>query len=185
MHYIRFLKPPSIIPQQKRQSDYLLSSRVTITTDLGESFLCCDLELVAELRENHNESVLYDRRTFHWKSGSRHLDIAWYVQCGSGKSATSIEGPCTLTIYSTSQDMHPTNLSDLLLEPAREEEWGLSGSVVGVASEPFSIAKLDSIEGRVRRSFGTARDRSVIIWEETGESIARHIWHVSSSHQNP
>lgn len=176
MHYIRFLKPPSIIPQQKRQSDYLLSSRVTITTDLGESFLCYDLELVAELREDYNESVVYDRRTFYWKSGSRHLDIAWHVQCGNGKSAATIGWPCTLTIYCTSQDIHPTNLSNLLLESASEEEWGLSGSVVGVASEPFSIAKLNSTEGRVRRSFGTARDQSVIIWEEIGESIARHVW---------
>lgn len=62
MHYIRILRPPALVPASGpgRNSPPSLSLVLTITTDLGDSFLCPDapIDLVVELHiETEEEEV--------------------------------------------------------------------------------------------------------------------------------
>lgn len=58
------------------------------------------------------------------------------------------------------------------LEQENEDE----ARVIGVTCMPFSLTTRETKpSGLAERSFAAGRGRTIRIWEETGESIARHI----------
>ena len=150
--YIRFQKSPKLDQQGH------VRSLVTITTDLGDAFYPADLKLnaivvAAEDVKRH----ISEWQTVYWKSGMRTLwiDIA---------------------------NVDAISLLDLRLVVNAETgtEWNVISfesmpEVLGVWSDSFDWDKRQAgsmIERRYRTHSGPER----IIMEETGESIARHIW---------
>jgi len=81
MHYIRFLKTPKVSPGSSPE----LSARITVTTDLGESFLCIDISLSAEVWLEDGTNCLL-ARSFRWKGGNgmRSLDISLPISSSTG-----------------------------------------------------------------------------------------------------
>jgi len=72
MFYIRFFKQPRILP--KSQQEGTISALVTITSDLGESFLLQDSSIVARAWSIDGTTIIA-RGKFLWTRGSRSLKI--------------------------------------------------------------------------------------------------------------
>ena len=54
VHYVRFLKPPRSCSLEKSQT--LVKALITVTTDLGDDFLPCDLALGTCLLPSHDSN---------------------------------------------------------------------------------------------------------------------------------
>lgn len=150
--YIRFLKPPKL--DQKGH----VRALITITTDLGDSFYPADLIIYAILVTAQDEEAwMSEWHTLKWKSGMRSLWVEF-------KDAhASPPEPLRLVVN---------------LRRSREANVVLSGNlpeVLGVWSDTFDRDKNQAgtiVERRYRTDSGPER----VIMEETGDSIARHIW---------
>ena len=162
VYYIRFLKPPRI--QRDKVRSLSISSLITVMTDLGDSFLADDVDLVVSLIIEVSNKVLC-QRTLNWKAGKRELPMSLgpfpeqlsqysFILCVSAASSHRGKSPWP---------------DDLL---------GNSGIplVVSGWSPPFGGPKLSVAEKLVERRFDTNDGLALRIWEETGNSIARHIW---------
>lgn len=182
MHYIRFLKPPRISPK-----DGSIISKITITTDLGESFLALDIGIVADIRNQNNTSI-YTTKTqycFTWRgsTAARALEIVL-------PRPTHVRKDQILQMVVRPEDERygcesfASVLEDAnLVESGDEEnEWGEKGRVVAVRSMPIDLSGKSTLHmDMAERVFYCGGDEigkdAVHIWEETGESIARHIWY--------
>ena len=185
MHYIRILKPPRLLPSSTPLS---LSAKITITTDLGESFLVSNIPLLAELEFEDGTLVLGEgkSREYVWRGrdGMRSLEIVVPIILPRGKR--KLEGEVVRMLIRPKEGDFAVDSFENVLDGQnvpREEEG--EGGVVAVRSMSIDIspaAKPDRVSGvgmaeRVF-SFGSGHDvKKVRIWEETGESIARHIWY--------
>jgi hypothetical protein len=185
MRYIRFLKPPRVVHDKQRPSAHV-SCLITITSDLGDSFLPYKLTLSAELIQNErctsntalgpdptsdsqlaaSEILLSTNnvrawKTVQWNEGMRSLPITLPLS-----RDYKGQGPLVVRIgtepKSTSDDFHR-----MLLEDSR--------GVASIWSAPFNLPPGSSASSTVERRFriGPHIHR---IFEETGESIARHVW---------
>lgn len=172
MHYIRFLKAPSVIRQSKDSRDLHLTTKITITTDLGESFLCVDLPILVILLDE--KGLRFQSRPYRWKAGNRQLEITFSLGSAQGKSG-SLRQPFRVLIQPQAAYNRPDTLFDLLSTSVRD---GAPGLVLPVISLPLSSAASTDPPKRALRLLGLANGEAMNIWEETGESIARHIWYV-------
>lgn len=171
MHYIRFLKSPRFIDNSLRNTPSSLTAKITITTDLGESFLWEDISIIAELVAENGETVITKGTEYSWKGreGMRSLEVSLRIP-------KRTEGVVRMRVCPASKDLDVENLSDVVERVAKEEE----GNVVGVRS--MDVKLLPSISKEVQpplaeRVFQIGEGKEALhIWEETGESIARHIW---------
>lgn len=179
MHYIRFLKPPSLSQPFKGSKDVQLTTKITITSDLGESFLCVDLPILVVLLDD--KDLQFQSRPFQWKAGNRQLEISFSI----GKTGQTTKGgpkwPVRVLVQPEAAQNRLEKLSHLLKVPTENEE--PPAFVLPVLSE--SISGVDPIvttgtPRMAQRLFKMANGESLYIWEETGESIARHIWYVGS-----
>lgn len=173
MHYIRFLKFPSAKALPKANYGYELTSKITITSDLGESFLCADLELVAVLVESDDRFSQKNHNIFGWKAGSRELDVSWLITTSARGPLSELKWPCRLQVYVLPKEVSPKCMLDVL-EPVAAGD--LFGGVLRVESEPF-CDRPSGKPKRVKRTLQLDSEDQMEIWEETGESIARHIWY--------
>ena len=158
MRYIRFLKTPRVITgRNTAKSDvYCL---VTLTSDLGDSTLPYGVQLSAELlacTENAEHVLVW--RTVQWTGGMRSLPITIPMQktrSSSFRLRIGVEPRRTYDEYAS-----------LLEQDAR--------GVVSAWSAAFTLREeaLKLAERRFMLPTGT----TINIWEETGESIARHLW---------
>jgi hypothetical protein len=168
MRYIRFLKPPRIETKKFRK----LSCLITITSDLGDSFLPYDLPLTAELCSfesgPHGKRVVFAQAEVDWTAGMRDLAIALPLD------KTNVTWPARVRI-------------GIRGAPAIDEYEALcAGGTCGVLSA--WSAHLDASEGineaarfvqRQIRPVASGDHGYVIrMWEETGESIACHLWYI-------
>lgn len=158
--YIRFLKTPRL--QKQKGGLFSVSALVCITTDLGDAFLAQDVHLLATLQTEHSQKVLY-REPLKWTAGKRELSI--------------ILGPFS------EQISHQTVVLGLNAIDPRRPEPRLFDPLFGTGNVPLVISgwstsfggpQLMVAEKLVKRRFGDRLD--LRIWEETGNSIARHIW---------
>jgi len=157
MFYIRFFKQPRILP--KSQQEGTISALVTITSDLGESFLLQDSSIVARAWSIDGTTIIA-RGKFLWTRGSRSLKIDIDVDV-----RTFGARPVVLQV-SGSDSMGP----DKLLEKH-------SDIISSVWSAPFYIANnRTTLADCVERRLDIGGESYVGIWEESRESIARHIW---------
>lgn len=155
VHYIRFLKPPML---GVKGSKATVRALITVTTDLGDNFYQAGITLFAILLEE--EESLSQWRKYQWKAGMRTL----WIEIGDIPIAAVWSSIRLLVTHKKSKDadsMSHENMPEIL--SAWSDRFGL-------ADEPDS-----NVRHKVERRLGTAG--SVIsIYEECGESIARHIW---------
>ncbi|KAF2877818.1 putative methyltransferase-domain-containing protein [Massariosphaeria phaeospora] len=160
MRYIRFLKTPRVV-DGKNSPKASVHSLITITSDLGDSFLPNDLLLSVELISAVTEEVIVWTRV-KWTGGMRTL-------------------PITLPL-SRSRALCPLRVRVGVEPKAKFDEYGTLSSedskgVVSAWSGPLDPTRgAEEAVKLVERRFRVADRHTVHMWEETGESIARHIW---------
>ena len=170
MHYIRFLKPPRLLSTPSP----VLSAKITITTDLGESFLFTDLTLVVEIESQSGTKILGPGKgkEYVWKGsdGMRSLEVS--------VPTSSKRGEVMRMLIRPKENKHNVNyFKDMFHETDVLSEH--DGRVVAVRSIDIDVSKAGQKGGvsMARRVF-SLNDKMVSIFEETGESIARHIWYL-------
>lgn len=173
MHYIRFLKSPRLIDNSLRNTPSSLTAKITITTDLGESFLWEDLVVLADLVSEDGETLIGQGIEYAWKGreGMRGLEVSLRIP-------KRTEGVVRMRVRPGSNALDVENFSDGVERVFREGE----GNVVGVRSMDVKLSPPPFISKEVQlplaeRVFRIGEGKEALhIWEETGESIARHIW---------
>ena len=157
VHYIRFLKTPKI--QNTSTHSGTIQSLITITNDLGDDFYQGDLTLEAEIFPSGSENgAPFMRKQFMWTSGMRTL---WIVM---ERIPLNVRWPVRLHICD------PLTGTPLLKNfPDIFSAW----------SESFGVVPNNEAGGRVERRLKLSSDNPLSIFEDPGESIARHVWWVS------
>ncbi|KAF1942708.1 hypothetical protein EJ02DRAFT_401910 [Clathrospora elynae] len=159
MRYIRFLKSPRVVTD-KVSSKSEVSCLITITSDLGDSFLPYDIQLSAELLdcEQSEEQVLV-WRTVQWTASMRSLPVTFplpkHIASSSLRVRVGVEPGETHDEYGS-----------LSVQDSR--------GVVSAWSPKF-MRNGEALK-LVERRFMLPEGPVTNIWEETGESIARHLW---------
>ena len=156
VYYIRFLKPP--------QANYDAKSRmasvkcvVTIVNDLGDDFYAGDLELAVFLR---NSTGLNTRiEGWKWQPGMRALKIEF--SCPVTPQDRVLRQVFINT--SANNERHMFRLHKI-------------PKILGVSSDFFDVFRPSEVSDKVQRHFDLGDGHKMVIWEETGESIARHLW---------
>ncbi|MCJ1396366.1 hypothetical protein MMC18_009256 [Xylographa bjoerkii] len=158
--YIRFLKVPKIFPSNAAFT-FIVATTVTLTSDLGDEFLAQDVELFAHLACNGVIHTPPHRPK--WQAGMRALRFEF---CVSNKDAA---GPLRLCISS-----HSPSGPDQLSATRMPE-------LVSARSGSFGVSTAREAPRKVERrlDINVSGCAELSIWEETGESIARHIWDAS------
>ena len=154
VHYIRFLKSPRIDIQK-----CIVRALVTITTDLGDDFYPADLGLYAAVISDASKELDIEWERILWKRGMRNV----WIEIGN----MQFKDTRTMRLLVSTQR---TLVADTVLLSSFPE-------FLSVRCEIFEKDKPqagDKIERRYRTNLGNKR----LIYEETGESIARHIWYV-------
>lgn len=158
VYYIRFLKLPKISPVDHSRA--LVRALVTITSDLGESIYPGHLPLwVTVFSPDENPTAILARRDFFWKRGMRCLSIeieARPIPTGTWSARMVVTAHRTAVVDSLSTESIPDYVS----------AWS---DVFG------SDATKDNCPWVMRR-FGPKEGITLNIREDTGESIARHVW---------
>ncbi|KAK5625289.1 hypothetical protein RRF57_001005 [Xylaria bambusicola] len=195
MHYIRLLRPAKILSSTK---GLVISILFTITTDLGDSFLCPEdgsIDLIAAVGDpaagpvGSSAALLREAKTcrYKWKTGMRVLDANFALAPGLKKELVN----CRFSIYPVQQ--RPRKTSTLLgaLHVGDVLPWRVDSNptlkmgVVMPATFEFvdgicSTVSIRTLGLGMRRSAreGGENDESLNLQfeEDIGESIARHIW---------
>lgn len=162
VYYIRFLKPPRF--QQQKGSSLTITALITLTTDLGDSFLAEDVELLASLALENTDKTLY-QRALGWTAGKRELLISLGPFPEHLSLRTVVLG---VNAIDPRQAQSPT--SDHLLGSQTVP------LVINAWSAAFGGSQSQVAEKLVERRFGPKERLDLRIWEETGNSISRHIW---------
>ncbi|KAK5164129.1 uncharacterized protein LTR77_010220 [Saxophila tyrrhenica] len=158
MHYIRFLSIPRI---QVDRGTVLLKAVLTITTDLGETFYPEDLELVATIRDPEHDGDIYLRRRIPWKgsTGARSVPVKFDM------SHQDVEWPACMHVS-------VANTKTSLSKPT-----GFLPPIVDVWSSTLNPTKGHmTASHRVQRRFTSSAERDLVLEEDAGDSIARHLW---------
>lgn len=161
-HYIRFLKPPKLITSAKTK--YSVSALITITTDLGESFLPEDADLVASVYAPCETSRAV-QKAIKWHAGNRDLGI-------------------TLDLYQHHYDISEgfVVLDVKSTGTSENEDFDFSCAekippIVPVRSLPFGGSLGLQAPKLIERSFKSDSSRPELrIREDTGNTVSRHIW---------
>ncbi|KAH7380951.1 putative methyltransferase-domain-containing protein [Cadophora sp. MPI-SDFR-AT-0126] len=165
MHYIRFLKAPRMT--QDIRGLQSLTAVITITTDLGDAFLYSDLPLAIELEDAHGRKL---------QDGGKGKDYVW--RASDGYKGLLVEVPIgiqtmragaqvKMVIKAKKEQFMAEDFDHVLGHKSRDSDD--EGSVVTLRGLPDG-------NGIVERVFKFGDGQDVHVWEESGESIARHIW---------
>ena len=169
VYYIRFLKPPRFHQEKKsnakssrsqQKKSVFITALICITTDLGDDFLAEDVDLVAVWAQ-HTSREAVDQITLKWQAGSRQLSVSMgpYSEERIAHQAAVLQ----IRAQHVLQDMLAVDSVPLVISGCSADfRW---------QSEP--AAKL------IQRDFQIGVNELSLclrIWEETGNSIARHIW---------
>lgn len=176
MHYIRFLKPPRFVRPGSGPGPATLSAKITVTTDLGEYYLAVDTGLVVELELDDGDekgrivNTAGSEYTWKGRNGMRALEVSISVPPSHGKRAGRI---LKMLVRPKDSKYAVNTFSDVLGKPAGNE-----GGVVSVRSmDVYTQHNGIGMAERVFTQESGLENTEVCIWEETGESIARHIWY--------
>ncbi len=150
VHYIRFLKTARV--EYRSSKSVSVKALITITTDLGDNFLLPDAKLVSCLVTADRAGKVVCKQEVHWHRGSRELSF--------GLTA-------------------PTSQSDALLRlhVFHDKASGPFPSILSALSAPFRLVDQTRAAALVERELSLPDLSSLRIWEETGNSIAKHIWY--------
>lgn len=161
MRYIRFLKTPRIV-YEKNTSKPQIYCLITITSDLGDSFLPHDLMLSAELLDAESEEVIL-WKTVKW-TGGRSVPITFPVSKTRGTRPMKVR-----------LGVEPKSRCDEFNKLLDED---FRGTVSAWSVQIDPSASGTEAEKLVERRFDVGNGVRVDVWEETGESIARHLWYL-------
>ena len=152
VYYVRFLKPPKLDIHKG-----VVRALVTVTTDLGDDFYPGDLTIHAVIVTEEREETITKWRTLLWKKGMRSvwIDIGTLAPRATKSMRLFVSSQCTVAADTVLLNELPEILS------ARSDAFGWDHPQAS-----------DKIERRYKTAHGEER----AIYEETGESIARHIW---------
>jgi hypothetical protein len=172
MYYIRFLKSPRVIG---RGNEKAFGAKITITTDLGENFLAADLGICVDVVEEDGESILGPAgREYVWKGreGMRSLEVSLPM-----RKVRKVER--VRMVVAAKGEAYVDSFESVLGIGERKE--GILGGVVTVRSmEIDGYTGYPIGTGLAERVFSSSIRNGLTkihIWEETGESIARHVWY--------
>ncbi len=178
MHYIRFLKLPKVAKGHRLNDAATLAAKVTITTDLGESFLAIDTDILVDLVSSKSNKILSGKaKMFAWKgkNGMRILDVSMPIPVNRDAENECIQ----MVVYSREKNHRIGHLEDVLTSSCQEGDIDDdSGGVVSVRSGEIEVAGSEKqAAGMEERVLQFRSDARIHIWEETGHSIARHVWY--------
>lgn len=162
VYYIRFLKSPRIQKQKPRSLS--IAALISVTTDLGDSFLADDVDLLATLVLEGTDKVLC-QGSLNWKAGKRELPVSL--------------GPLPELLSQQSLILVVSAIKPCRVEyPIEDNLLGNSTIplVISGFSAPFGGSHPPVAEKLIERRFCSMGKLNLRIWEETGNSIARHIW---------
>jgi hypothetical protein len=179
MHYVRFLKSPKLVRVRidARDGKQTVDAKVTVTTDLGESFLAADIGLVVCLIDGDGKYTLGPGKKYLWngRKGMRSLEVSVPV-------ARLLRTGRVRMVVGPKEERYKAGAFEEVLggEATNEDE---SGDVVAIRSMEINLRDGKPVgTGMAERVFtSTAGDtiKEIHIWEETGESIARHVWYAT------
>ncbi|KAI1149469.1 putative methyltransferase-domain-containing protein [Nemania diffusa] len=199
MHYIRLLRPAKI---QGSPGSPVVSLLFTITTDLGDSFLCPEdgsLDLVVAAVDpgagpaDSAAALLQGRQACRcrWKTGMRVLEAKVKLRPGLAPETVN----CTVAIYPAQQQQRRSREASVLsadgvLHVGDVLPWRVAadgplsmGVVMPAAFEfvngvcaPVSVRTLRLGTGYLGGTDGRDEKLNLQFEEDIGESIARHIW---------
>jgi hypothetical protein len=155
VYYIRFLKTPRF---QQQKKSVVISALICITTDLGDDFLAEDVDLTASWIQYPSHKIR-NQTALQWQAGSRQIPI--------------LLGP-----FSPNDVAGQTAVLKIQLADVEKDVLGKHSTplVISGCSAPFG-PQWEPAEQLIRRDLNIADNvRPLRIWEETGNSIARHIW---------
>lgn len=158
VHYIRFLRTPQTQAGKKTVD---IAAVVAVTTDLGDAYYSQDVDLAVEVVEANRPHGILHSEVVHWQASSRALRFT--VNC-PGKYASR---PARLHVTT-----HETTAASTSSAVPR---------ILDVWSDAFVLADKQRAEPIVERQLLLPNKRLLRMWEETGDSIARHVWYVLRS----
>lgn len=159
-HYIRFLKPPQQVPANRGLVN--VDCLITITNDLGDEFLWETVPLTAILLvENAKGCIPLVKKELDWESGRRDVKITF----GSMKPVAQSSNVRVYVAMGPDADANGCTLSESGVPP-----------VIAAWSARFGGCYDAKAKKLVERRFHPGSGPPIAIWEETGESIARHLW---------
>lgn len=157
VHYIRYLRTPHV--QTAPKKGFEINAVVAVTTDLGDGFLAHDTTLLARVIDATSSGEILSASEISWNLGMRAAKIK--IQCNSKHSNRLV------FLHMTTRDTIAS--LDRIQVP----------SIVDVWSSSFLIKLNSRAEALVERRLVLEGKSQARIWEETGDSIARHIWYVA------
>jgi hypothetical protein len=157
VYYIRFLKPPKHVGSSSRSSGSV-KAVIAVTTDLGDAFFDDTVELEAEMfTDDKAPHQILSRKKVYWRAGDRAVPIELALPDPSRGRALKLR---------VSQDGR--SYTPLRVDSMPE--------IVAATSDSFSHARGVPAQRHVARSLDLGQNGILMVWEETGESIARHVW---------
>lgn len=154
VYYVRFLRPPVVSELDKKFVS--IRSVITVTTDLGDISLPSNVELIAKLVDADNADEVLETTCCQWRGGKRTVDVFFTL-----KKNNLID---SLRVHVTTQKTQEALASYKL------------PNIFDVWSAKFKSTDVGKAESTVERQFRLSSNISIRIWEETGNTIARHIW---------
>jgi len=155
VHYIRFLRTPQV-GRGKKTID--IAAVVAVTTDLGDAYYAEDVDLLVEVTQAHGPHQMLHSQVVKWTGGSR---ASKFALCCEIKD-TSLPVRLHVTTDATAAAIAACHVPKLL------DAW----------SDSFALSDKQRAEPMVERQILLPNMTCLRIWEETGDSIARHIWYV-------
>lgn len=149
VHYIRFLKTARVEYQTSKSLSVI--SLITITTDLGDTFLFSDALLTSCLVSAEEPENVLCQDEVHWHRGSRELSLRLHTYVGQ-------------------------NVPLVRLHVFHAQAAGFIPSILDAWSATFELVLGSRATALVERRLSLPSLSTLMIWEETGNSIARHIW---------
>lgn len=166
MHYIRFLKVPKLQPRdpsKARAAAPTVSAVITVTTDLGDDFLAEDVELDVSVLRLDGHAQLSGGRV-QWRAGMRAVPVSVDL-----KGAERWEA-CAMRVVARGTDVVQS------VELVGDSLFAMP-AIYGVDSDRIALSgTVAQAERRLLRKVGGGGEKCVAVWEEAGESIARHVW---------
>lgn len=154
VHYIRFLKPPRFTQVTKDPRRPVLSTLITITTDLGDAFYPGDVCIYVAMADHATVKPL---GTACWRSGMRCLQV--------DKEVPRKEMIFPIRILFTCNESLKVDSLQL----------GQLPDIVSAWTDDFGGP--DGLNADlIIRQFLVPNGQVLNICEENGESIAHHIW---------
>jgi hypothetical protein len=169
MHYIRFLKSPKVVGEGDEKA---LVAKITIATDLGESFLGAVGGVDVGVVGWDGWGILGTRKEYMWRGreGMRSLEVRLPMR--------RVRKVDVVRIYvCATGDAYIDTFESVLGLDYQGRKVENRGGVVTARSLEIDVRSGQTIgTGMVERAFRN-RGAEIHIWEETGESIARHVWY--------